>query len=322
MRTTTLAMAAAALLAAGAASAALPPPERVTFDSLDRDAAGAPVRITALLYKPEGAPPAAGFAAVIALHGCGGLYSARPGREDRLSGRHAAWAQRLLGDGYAVLFPDSFNPRGRRQVCTIKPSERGINPMRRRLDALGALAWLATHAGVDGRRIALLGWSHGGSTALAAVNARDTEVIAFRAAPGAPPFFRAAVAFYPGCGRSLRSDERWQPGAPLEIHIGTADDWTPAAPCIALAGLHRVRGDPLDLYLYPDSYHGFDGPGKGLVVRKDVATGVNPAQGVTVGPNREAAAEAVARTRAFLRARLAPLPAAAGRAPKDPAARG
>src|SRR5947208_178068 len=81
-------------------------------------------------------------------------------------------------------------------------------------------------------RNAIVGWSHGGSTALATINARDREVAAFRDKAGAPPFFRAAVAFYPGCGVSLRAGERWQPAVPTRIHIGALDDWTPAKSCV------------------------------------------------------------------------------------------
>ena len=46
---------------------------------------------------------------VIAAHGCGGMFSAHPRRRDQLSERAIAWTEVLLADGYAVLWPDSFN---------------------------------------------------------------------------------------------------------------------------------------------------------------------------------------------------------------------
>ena len=290
------------------AAAALPVPERVTFASLDRSVAGAPVEISALLYRPEGAAPGYGFPAIVALHGCGGMYSTARGREGTLSLHNLAWAEQLVDAGYAVLFPDSFNPRGRRQVCTVKPTERGIDAATRRLDALGALAWLAARGDVDRDRVALIGFSHGGSTTLAAINARDPAVAAFRGAPGAPPYFRAAVAYYPGCRATLRAGERWQPAIPTRIHIGAADDWTPAVPCVALGAAMQARGEDLAVAVYPDSYHGFDTPGDRRIVRKDIATGVDPAAGVTLAGNPEAAAAAWRRTRAFLQRSLAPRP--------------
>src|SRR6185369_15209906 len=99
---------------------------------------------------------------------------------------------------YAVLWPDSFNPRGRRSVCLVKRGEPTIAPMTRRLDMLGALAFAASQPGVDRANIALLGWSHGGSTTLAAINGKDAQIEQFFTAADAPPRWRAAVAFYPG----------------------------------------------------------------------------------------------------------------------------
>ena len=294
----------AALLLLPLAATALPLPERVRFDSLDRQD-GAPVRIDALLFVPEGAVPKGGRAAVIALHGCGGMYSGGKARLGQLSERHAAQAEALLAAGYAVLFPDSFGSRGRREVCTVRLGERSIRPAQRRLDALGALAWLGRQADVDPARIALLGWSHGGSTTLAAVNAGDAQVAAFRETTGAPPFFRTAVAFYPGCTASLR-DARWQPAVALAILIGSADDWTPAEPCAELGARGREAQWPLDVTVYADAHHGFDAPGDTVRLRKDVPNGVRPGEGVHVGAHARSREQANAKVAAILKAALAP----------------
>jgi len=277
---------------------------RVAFPSLDRDEAGASVQLQGILLLPDGPAPTGGFPAVVALHGCSGMYSTAKGREDLISDRLAVRAELMLSDGYAVLFPDSFGSRGRREVCTIKLGENPITPMRRRLDALGALAYLSARPDIARDRIALVGWSHGGSTALAAINVRDREVAAFRERKDAPPFFRAAVAFYPGCSVSLRAGERWQPGAPTRIHIGALDDWTPPKPCAELGEAMLARGEPLKVTIYPDSYHAFDAPNGPLVHRMDVPNGVNPGQGVHLGANAAAREKANAKVRAFLQARL------------------
>jgi len=279
--------------------------QTVTFASVDHDAAGRNVALKGYLLLPRTPPPPGGYPAVIALHGCGGLHSTRKGREDDLAARLALRADLFLADGFAVLFPDSFGPRDVREVCTIKLGERTITSMRRRLDALGALAYLAQRKDIARNRIAVVGWSHGASAALYAINARDSEVAAFTSTVGAPTF-RAAVAFYPGCNGALKAGDRFQPGVPARIHIGELDDWTPAAPCVELGRAIAARGGDFDVTTYPGSYHAFDSPTGKVMHRSDVPNGVHPGQGVTVGPNPGARATANVRVRAFLRDRLAP----------------
>jgi dienelactone hydrolase len=290
-----------ACIAAGLAytALALPTPERVRFDSLDRDGDGA-VRIEALLYKPDGKAPEGGWPAVIALHGCGGLYSGVKSRRDEPSERHAARAEAMLAAGHVVLLPDSFRSRGLEQICTSRVDQHAIPAARRRLDALGALAWLRSRTDIALDRIALLGWSHGGSTVLATIDASDPIVARLTAQDG----FRAAVAFYPGCTASMRS-ERWRPSAPTRILIGAADDWTPAQPCEALSARAKARGWPLQTTIYEGAHHGFDAPGGRVRLRNDVPGGVNPGRGVHVGPDPKAREDANRRVDAFLIERLA-----------------
>jgi dienelactone hydrolase len=222
---------------AHAQSASLAVPERVRFEPFARQDDRI-VAIEALLFRPPGEVTVA-RPAVIALHGCGGLYRSGNDR-DRLTARHAERARALTASGYVVLFPDSLRSRGLEEVCTVKTSERRLTPLTRRQDALAALRWLAAQPGVDRDRIALLGWSHGGSTTLATIDASHPDVVRFRDAPDAPPFFRAAIAFYPGCIASLRN-QRWRPAVPVRILIGEADDWTPAKSCDELAGRAREQ---------------------------------------------------------------------------------
>ena len=290
--------AAVAALVLATSAMALPSTERVRFASLDRDD-GKPVVIDALLLRPVSASPDSVTPVVIALHGCNGMYASAPGRASQLNARSTAYADKLVSEGYAVLFVDSFGSRGVREVCTIRTGERTIAPPRRRLDVLGALQWLGTQRWVSRDAIALVGWSHGGSTLLASISAANRDVAAFRKRSDVP-FVRAAFAFYPGCTAALR-DERWRPAVATRIVIGAADDWTPAPACEALGTRAREQRWPLEVTVYPGAHHGFDAPRGKVVHRTDVPNGVNPGQGVHAGPDPVAREDAQRRLLAFLR---------------------
>jgi dienelactone hydrolase len=280
--------------------------ERVRFPSIDIDPVqGTPIMLDGLFFTPD--PSAGGFPTVIALHGCDGMYSTLASRQGKLSARHQAMADLLVAEGYAVLFPDSFNPRGRREVCTVPAAKQTIMQANRRLDALGALEYLRTRSDVAKQRIALLGWSHGGSAVLATMNARAPEVIAYRAhLVDGDSFFVTAIAFYPGCYGALRDRAGFAPAAPLSIFIGEADDWTSVKPCVALGSRMAAQGEALDVRTYPDTYHGFDNPNMPRPRHLDVPNGVYPGRGVTVASNRAARDDAYARVKSQLRAALMP----------------
>jgi dienelactone hydrolase len=247
-------------------------PQQVNLASLDGTS------ITAWVFQPEGKPRAT----VVALHGCGGLYATEGSRKGRFSARHQSMVDRLVVQGYAVVFPDSLTPRGVTQLCTQKPGERRVGLGERRRDALATLNWVATQSWGNASRIALLGWSHGGSAVLEATDGAQQEVVE------QPIKAAVAIAFYPGCTRSLKS--AYQANTRLLILLGALDDWTPPAPCIELG-----RSVGAQVQVYPESYHGFDNPVGAVTLWHEIRTGVNPGQGVHVGPNPVAREQANAR---------------------------
>lgn len=264
----------------------------VSFDSFDADlTGGAPTPIRAELVRPAGEGP---HPAVVLLHGCGGLYRSSGPHAGELVPRHADWAARLSAAGYVVLLPDSFGPRGVREICTLK--DRPVRSSRERpRDAYGALRWLQQQPFVAPDRIALMGWSNGGGTVLQSISR------GFAARPPLPQGdFRAAIAFYPGCGDPQRraAAGRWRPSVPLLILQGEADDWTPAAPCRHLAEAAAERGDPVTLQLYPGAYHDFDAPDLPIRVRKGLASAAGGQ--AHVGTDPDARADALARVPGFL----------------------
>lgn len=254
--------------------------EQVQVPSLD-----APVQLLGFWFpaRGEGARPA-----IVLLHGCGGPYDAK----GELSKRMREYAALLNGEGWHVLVTDSLTPRGERELCTQKVGTRAITQAQRRRDALGALKWLAARPDVDASRLALLGWSNGGSTVLASTNAGQAEVARAAVRP------RAAVAFYPGC--KADQERGYRPTAPLLMLVGGADDWTPPGPCRQLTA---EAGMAVQLEVYEGAYHGFDGTAP-LRLRKDVPNGVHPGMGVHVGGNPAAREASQQRLLAFLREQL------------------
>lgn len=260
--------------ASGAPSDAV---ERVQFQAPAGEAGGT-VTLQAWWYRPSAAlVPAIGkdtrsLPAVVLLHGCGGMLNRRGQPTERMR----EYADLLNQQGWHALAVDSLTPRGEKELCTQRVGTRKINQNDRRRDALAALQWLAAQPGVDGQRLALLGWSHGGSAVLAASNLRHADVAAAKVLP------RLSVAFYPGCGSDLRGGYR--PATDTLMLVGKEDDWTPAAPCQALSAPRSAApgGREVRVVAYEGAYHGFDGTVP-LRLRTDVPNGVYPGQGVHVG---------------------------------------
>ena len=282
-KTTVTGLLAAVFGACALAGAPAATREEASFTSLDGSV------ISAVVFRPavQGA-----VGTVVALHGCGGLYTSVGSRKGQLSARHQAMADMLLAEGYAVVFPDSFTPRGETALCTQKNASRNLTQTQRRADALAAMAWVAAQPWAQTGRLALLGWSHGGSAVLAATDASHADVRGQRAKPA------VAVAFYPGCAASLKAGYR--PDAPLVLMLGEKDDWTPPGPCMLLG-----KAVGAEVNLYADSYHDFDNPTGAVHLRTDVPNGVKPGQGVHAGANPAAREQAYTRLREVLKTALA-----------------
>ena len=200
----------------------------VRFESVDKTLDQTPQMLTGLLTKPSGDGP---FPAVVMLHGAGGLKDF-----------YRPWATRLRGWGYVTLHVDSFGPRG---VFDVFGGGRDfVPPILRSMDAHGAKLYLARLPFVDPKRIAVLGWSHGGSTVLHAVHQSHWTQIPC-------DLFRAGVAFYPWCDQIIGLN------APLLVLIGEKDDWTPASRCKYYIPQSNSQHEAV-LKVYPGAYHSFD----------------------------------------------------------------
>lgn len=154
------------------------------------------------LSRPEGPRLAP---AVVLLPACSGIANTPD------------WSALLTRWGYATLMVDSFGPRRAGSVCD-QPGGGRIGAAQV-LDAYGALEHLSRQPFVDRARIAVMGWSLGGLSALGAVLseglARTSDLR-----------FRAAIAFYPKCGL-LGPGQDFH--APVLILVGEKDRFYTAA---------------------------------------------------------------------------------------------
>ena len=247
------------LLPVGGAAA-----EPIRFASVAVGNAAAGPEITGWLYRPSGTGP---FPAIVLAHTCGGVNE-----------QTEMWARRLAGWGYVVLAPDSFGPRGEKNVCA-----RGnlVSGNMRVADVAGAIDFLNAQPFVRKGQIGLIGHSHGGWTTVRAVQ-RNFDL--------AQRGLKAAVAYYPACNAAFDTHV----DVPLLILIGDKDDWTLADNCRKLQAAGFDRPGLVEAVYYPNARHSFDynAPDR-------------TAFGHRLGYDTAAAPDAEARTRAFFEKYLA-----------------
>ena len=179
--------------------------------------------------------------AVIVLHSCSGMTP-----------NLVEWGEAVNRMGFAALLLDSFTARGVTEICTGRTP---VSISSRLIDAYRALALLAAHPRIDPRRIATLGFSHGGWVTLWASQAQIE-----RRFLRANVDFAAYAAFYPAaCNVRLLNETAMAPG-PVRIFHGTADDWTPIGPCREWVARRQAAGRDVSLVAYERAMHAFDVP--------------------------------------------------------------
>ncbi|RUM26240.1 dienelactone hydrolase family protein [Rhizobium vallis] len=180
------------------------------------------------LSRPQGSGP---FPAIVVMHGCEGM---------RLSIKDL-WPKRLVSWGYVVLVVDSLTTRNIKDTCQSYLPDRVF-------DAYGALNFLSKQGFVDAQRVALMGFSVGGTATLEGTKVEGNEQLMDRK-------FKAAVAYYPAC-----AGNQGDATVPILILSGDRDNWSPADPCKKRLANLSDNSPPIELDIYKGVYHDFDAP--------------------------------------------------------------
>ena len=235
--------------------------------------------------------------AVVVMHGSGGMWD-KDISGGTMSSQFREWADTLRNHGMAGLFIDSYLPRGVKEnnSATDEPPGNAIIAAEyvRTRDAYAGLELLRKIQDNKGEniilsnKVALLGFSHGGTAAISAMAdtykmhaikewyQREYRVPAPAERPTEGGFVCAAV-FYPGCGMyQYYGNHHKETGfyinyAPVLIQAAGQDplyyDGENTEALVTRArinGANEVSGNEMVLIVYQNAHHSFDGADDGF----------------------------------------------------------
>ncbi len=205
----------------------------VSITSADKNAG----KIMAFLYKPDsGSGP---YPAVIIMHGGGGVH-----------GWTTDFASTISDWGYVTLVIDSYGSRNIRSTDEIGHQQGAFHQIS---DVYGGYRFLSKLDFVDAKRIAILGFSRGGQTALNAIGEEKSLPYYLDKGLVRPGDFAVAVAIYPNC----IDQENIVLKAPVLILIGDRDkDYN--LDCSAdIVKRSKASGLKSALHIYPGVTHSY-----------------------------------------------------------------
>ncbi len=203
---------------------------------------GQPVTIAGELRIPKAGTGK--LPAVVLLHGSGGIGGSGSMIDE--------WSSELNRLGNATFTIDSFAPRG---IISTAVDQTQLGRLNMVVDAYRALDLLAKHPRIDPNRIAVMGFSRGGQSALYSAMNRLYATLG----PSNNLRFAAHIAFYPDCTTTYLRDNDVS-DKPVRILHGASDNYNPVAACRAYIERLTAAHRDVKLIEYPDAFHVFDAP--------------------------------------------------------------
>jgi len=184
--------------------------------------------------KLEGKVPA-----VLVVHGSGGARDTHVG----------AWAKEFAYMGAIGVVIDFYTPRGVKSTSADQTSVRYMDNVQ---ESFAALELLAKDLRIDPNRIAIVGFSRGGTIA------HDTAYTIYRQISKATTkrSFALHLAVYPGCN-FIPSDTRVTK-APIYIMVGEADTYSGVENCRRQFDVLTTRKANVHFVTYPGAKHAWD----------------------------------------------------------------
>lgn len=192
---------------------------------------GEVINLKAEIRLPKGGTPP--FKLIVLQHSSGPnvpLTTFR-GQTDSVA---AVVGEMAVRRNYAVVYTDSFTPRGMRESHRIDSEEIGSREISRDLIAL--MREIHRDARFDKENLFFFGHSLGGALGRDVSHPDTWERVRWLGGRQTP--FRAVVSSAPGC----HLNREGLPGQPLMIIVGAEDDWTPAKPCAVYIDSLKVLG--------------------------------------------------------------------------------
>jgi dienelactone hydrolase len=201
----------------------------------------ATVNVVGHLFLPPGDGK---VPAVVLVHGSGGIYNALLDY----------WPKQFNAAGIAVFTLDMFGPRG---VQSTADDQSQVPFAADVADTFAALRLLATHPRIDAQRVALMGFSRGGTATL---RAAVQKIAGWQKLPDGLRFAAFIPTYAGGCAGVFRVVVK--PGVfstrPMLFIHGDADDYTPIAPCQDYADRIGKAGTPIEFLVIEGAHHKFD----------------------------------------------------------------